>query len=320
MRAIANEKMIRDISNTRDFIYNYIDLKAELSQEFFIGAKMSDLIQLKRNNEIPHIMGILNITPDSFSDGGSWLEPETAVARAKIMKAEGAAILDVGGESTRPGGDAVSEKEELRRVIPVIKALKQELDLPVSIDTTKPEVARRAMEAGACMINDVHGLQGDPLLTEVAASTNASLCIMHNNRKINSSDDIMEQLFHFFEQSLSTAQKAGISPDKLVLDPGIGFAKSQPQNFSILNRLHELKQFGLPILLGCSRKSMIGALDDSTPDRRIGGTVATTLSGADQGVDIIRVHDIHENYQALRTYHSIQTGKMLPKRSRKDLQ
>lgn len=238
------------------------------------------------------IMGILNVTPDSFSDGGRYIEPELAVERARQMLEEGADILDVGGESTRPGFAAVPEEEELRRVIPVIRALKAAgIEAPISVDTYKAEVARQALEAGAHMMNDIWGLQKDPMMASVAAEYGCPIVLMHNRTEAvyaNFIQDVIGDLQNIVERALL----AGIREEQIILDPGIGFAKSYEQNLQLMNYLDRIVQIGFPVLLGTSRKSMIRTTLELPPDDVVEGTAATVALGIAQGCRIMRVHDV----------------------------
>ena len=253
------------------------------------------------------IMGILNITPDSFSDGGDYLSVENAVELAKKMEADGADIIDIGGESTRPGFTEISVKEELERVIPVIKALKKEINIPISIDTSKSEVASEAIKAGASIVNDIWGLKKDPNMAKTVAELKVPIIIMHNKENNIYEKDIMIEIAESLETSIKIGRSAGICDDYMVLDPGIGFGKNPDQNIEVMSRLEELKKLGFPILLGTSRKSMIGKiLNGIPPKERTAGTVATTVIGISKGVaDIVRVHDVKENLQAARITEAI---------------
>ncbi len=267
----------------------------------------------------PLIMGILNVTPDSFSDGGVWSDSETALAHVKEMISDGATIIDVGGESTRPGYTPVSIEEEIKRVIPIIEKIKplcNSKQIPISIDTSKSEVAEAAAKAGATFLNDINGLQKDSEIANIAAKYDMEVCIMHNRDTIDETVDIVEDIIQFFDRSIQIANQTGIDPNKIILDPGIGFGKTLNQNYIVLNQLSRLHSFQKPILLGCSRKSLIGKLDLSPADERVGGTVATTLWGLANGVQIFRVHDVHPNRQAVDLYQSIINQKATPSTSR----
>ncbi len=251
------------------------------------------------------IMGILNVTPDSFSDGGSYNSLEAAVQRALEMEAEGADIIDIGGESTRPGSSEISAREEQRRVIPIIAALRKKTNLPISIDTYKAKVAKAAIEAGATMVNDVWGLQKDANMAQVVARAQAPVVMMHNQLGTDYQEDIISAMQGFFEKSLEIASVAGISKHNLILDPGIGFGKTPEQNIEVMSRLKELKSFGLPLLLGTSRKSMIGHILDLPISERLEGTLATNVLGIAMGVDIIRVHDVEAHVRSARVTDAI---------------
>lgn len=252
-----------------------------------------------------YIMGILNVTPDSFSDGGKFNSLDIAIKHAKDMVKEGADIVDIGGESTRPGHSYVDAKEELRRIIPVIKKIKEEVNIPISVDTYKADVADAALELGVEMINDVWGLRRDKDMASVIAKHNAYVCIMHNQDGTDYDKDIMESIKEFLTDSISIGINAGIDKDKIVLDPGIGFGKTFEQNLEVLRRLNELNDLGYPILLGTSRKSVIGNVLNVEPKERLEGTIATTVLGIKDGVDIVRVHDIKENLKAAKMADAI---------------
>ncbi|MCL6610480.1 MAG: dihydropteroate synthase [Peptococcaceae bacterium] len=254
------------------------------------------------------VMGILNVTPDSFSDGGRFHDPGRAVEHALRMQEEGADIIDLGGESTRPGYRAVDAGEELRRILPVLTRLVRELDIPVSVDTTKASVAARAMEEGAHIINDQWALRGDPEMARVAARYGAPLIIMHNQHGTEYRD-LMGDMVEYFRGSLALAREAGISRDRIIIDPGIGFGKTVEQNLEVMRRLKELDCLGLPVLLGTSRKSMIGKTLDLPVDQRVEGTAATVALGIASGVDIVRVHDVREMVRVARmTDAMVRTG------------
>ncbi|MCL8384102.1 dihydropteroate synthase [Xanthobacter aminoxidans] len=252
------------------------------------------------------IMGILNVTPDSFSDGGRSAAPDDALANARRLVAEGAEILDVGGESTRPGHTPVAAEDEWARIAPVIPALVAEMGVPVSVDTYKAEVARRALEAGASIVNDVWGFTHDPDMAKVVADYDAAAVVMHNRAEVDESLDIVSEMLGFFERVLEIADRAGVKREKLVLDPGIGFGKSFPQNLAAIRRLPELRALGLPILLGTSRKSLIGKVIQTTPQERVPGTIASNVIAIMDGVEIIRVHDVAAHVQAARVAEAIR--------------
>lgn len=249
----------------------------------------------------PVVMGILNATPDSFSDGGDHLDLEAALNSAKTMIEDGASILDVGGESTRPGADKVSQPEEETRVLPLIKALAEaHPDTLISIDSYNAKTANAALNAGAHIINDVWGLQRDPELADVAANHTAPTIIMHWDTARNADKDIISEIKRYFDTSLTIAEKAGIARERIILDPGFGFAKTLAENYTILNRLDELSAIGLPLLIGTSRKSMIGKILDIEPKERLAGTIATNVLAYAKGGHIFRVHDVKENAHALK--------------------
>jgi dihydropteroate synthase len=252
-------------------------------------------------------MGILNVTPDSFSDGGHFLAPSAAIAHSQRMAAEGADILDVGAESTRPYGGAVkvAAAEEWLRLEPVLPAVAA-LGVPVSVDTMKAEVARAALDGGAAMINDVWGLQHDPDMAPLVAERSVPVIIMHNRDVADPAIDIMADISAFFSRSLEIAERAGIAREAIVLDPGIGFGKTPPQSMTAIARLAELKVFGLPILVGASRKRFIDAASPSPPDQRLGGSIASHLLAVENGAAIVRTHDVAETVQALRIAAAIR--------------
>lgn len=259
-----------------------------------IGGRDFDL-----ENEV-YIMGTLNVTPDSFSDGGRWIRPEAALRQAARMAAEGAAIIDIGGESTRPGHRPVDAAEEARRVLPVIEAVKRETGLPVSVDTYKHETARLALEAGADLINDVWGLKYDSgEMARVIAGSGAACCLMHNRREADYAD-FMPELISDLRGTLAAADTAGIGRERIILDPGVGFGKTYEQNLTVLHRLSELKELGCPVLLGASRKSVIGLTLGLPVEQRLEGTLATTAAGVLAGAAVIRAHDVRENLLAAK--------------------
>jgi len=237
------------------------------------------------------IMGILNVTPDSFSDGGKYNEIDRAVEHAKKLVADGADIIDVGGESTRPGAETVPLEEELRRVIPIVKALSEVIDVPISIDTYKAEVARQAIEAGAHIINDVWGAKGDPKMAEVAAYYNVPIILMHNRHNRDYENLISDMISDLFE-SISIVKKAGVKDENIILDPGIGFAKILEHNLEVMRNLECFTELGYPVLLGTSRKSFIGHVLDLPASERVEGTGATVCLGIAKGVQMVRVHDV----------------------------
>ena len=258
--------------------------------------------------ERTYIMGILNVTPDSFSDGGDFVDIEKAIMHAKQMVEEGADIIDIGGESTRPGSAEVDEQEELKRVVPVIERLAKEIDVPISIDTYKAAVAEKAIEAGAVIVNDVWGMQKDPRMPQVVAKYQVPVILMHNQLGTEYSRDILEEMCIFLRHSIDLGLQAGVKLENMVLDPGIGFGKTAEQNAVVMARLGELNDLGCPILLGTSRKSFIGKILDLQPKDRVEGTVATTVMGILQGADIVRVHDIKENLRAAKVTDAVVRG------------
>ena len=249
-------------------------------------------------NDQYYIMGILNVTPDSFSDGGRYNSMDKALFHAEEMIRDGADILDVGGESTRPGHILVPDTKEQERVLPVIEALRARFDVPISIDTYKSTTARMAIEAGADMVNDIWGLKRDHEMGAVIAETGAVCCLMHN-RKTEVYENLMEDIKEDMKESLWLAKTAGIKKEKIILDPGIGFGKTWEQNLKVMKHLEEFTALDFPVLLGTSRKSMIGRTLDLEVTQRLEGTIATTVWGAVKGCRIFRVHDVKENKRAL---------------------
>jgi dihydropteroate synthase len=249
----------------------------------------------------PIVMGILNVTPDSFSDGGQFIDPDVAIAHAQRMVAEGADVLDVGAESTRPYGGAVpvSLEEELRRLTPILPAVVA-LGIPVSIDTIKARAAAWAVERGATIVNDVWGLQRDLDMARVVAEHGVPVIIMHNRDAADPTIDIVTDVQIFFARSLDIAARAGIPHDRIVLDPGVGFGKTPEQSMAVIARLDAFKSFGLPLLVGASRKRFINTVMPSSPDQRLGGSIAAHLLAVRKGAAIVRVHDVAETVQALR--------------------
>ena len=259
----------------------------------------------------PSVMGILNVTPDSFSDGGRFVGREQALAQARQMVAEGAAIIDVGGESTRPGAEAVSTEQELARVVPLIETLAAELPVPVSVDTSKPEVMRAAVAAGAGLINDVYALR-QPGALEAAAEAQVPVCLMHMQgeprtmQQAPQYDDVVRDVASFLAERVDACVQAGIPRARLLLDPGFGFGKNLAQNLSLLRHLPQLRAMGLPLLVGMSRKSMIGAILDAPVTERLHGSVAAATLSAWLGVAVIRVHDVAATVQALKVVAAVQ--------------
>ncbi|MEN3290024.1 MAG: dihydropteroate synthase [Bradyrhizobium sp.] len=258
----------------------------------------------------PAVMGVLNVTPDSFSDGGRFIAPEAALVQARRMIADGADIIDIGAESTRPyiGAEAVSAEQELARLRPVLADVIA-LGVPVSIDSMKAEVVRFALDQGARIANDVWGLHRDPEMAALVAERDVPVIVMHNRDNADPAIDIMADVLGFFTRSLDIAAQAGITKGNIVLDPGIGFGKTPAQSMSVLARLDELKRFGLPILVGASRKRFINSVVPSEPQQRLGGSIAAHLIAAQRGADIIRAHDVAETVQALRVATAIEAQK-----------
>ena len=245
-----------------------------------------------------YIMGILNVTPDSFSDGGRYDSIDEAFKHARQMVMDGADLIDIGGESTRPGHVPVSDEEEIKRIVPVIEMIKRHLDVPISVDTYKPAVAKAAIEAGADMINDIWGLKKDPEMAKIIAETGVTCCLMHN-REAADYEDLIPDCIADLKETLRIAEDAGIDRDKIVLDPGIGFGKTYEQNLLVLKHLNEFHALGYPLLLGTSRKSVIGLTLDLPTDERLEGTLATTVMGVMARMSFVRVHDLVANERAI---------------------
>jgi dihydropteroate synthase len=256
------------------------------------------------------LMGVVNVTPDSFSDGGLYLDPEAAVAHGEQLVRDGAEILDVGGESTRPGAEPVAEEEELRRVIPVVQGLAN-AHARISVDTSKAAVAAAALDAGAEIVNDVTALRGDPDMAGLCAERGATVVLMHmlgEPRTMQDDpryDDVVAEVKEFLGERLEAALAAGIDERRVWLDPGIGFGKTAAHNLDLLRRLGELRELGRPLVVGTSRKSFIGKVDGSPTGRRLGGTIASSLLAAAEGADVLRVHDVAEVRQALQVAAAI---------------
>jgi dihydropteroate synthase len=254
-------------------------------------------------------MGVLNVTPDSFSDGGKFIAPERALIQARRMIAEGADLIDIGAESTRPyGAEPVSADEELKRLQPVLTEIVA-LGIPVSIDSMKSAVVAWALDAGAGIVNDVWGLQRDPAMAGLLAAHHCPVIVMHNRDHVDADIDIMKDIAAFFARSLDIAARVGISPGNIVLDPGIGFGKTSEQSLTALARLEELNAFGLPLLVGASRKRFISSIVPSEPQQRLGGSIAAHLMAAKAGARIIRTHDVSETVQALRVAAAIEAKR-----------
>jgi dihydropteroate synthase len=265
----------------------------------------------------PCILGIVNVTPDSFSDGGRFLAPEDALAQGLRLVREGAALVDIGGESTRPGSDAVTVNEELRRVLPVVEALAESVGVPISVDTTKAEVARRSLLAGASLINDVTALRGDAAMVEVVAEAGCPVCLMHMQGEPKTMqddphyDDVVDDVLRFLEERMAFALAHGVREEQILLDPGIGFGKTVEHNLTLLRHLDRLVGLGRPVVLGASRKRFLGAVLGTEPGQRVIGTVATTVVGLLAGVHVFRVHDVKPNFEALRVGLAIIEGPAL---------
>ena len=270
------------------------------------GPAASAVLPTLLSRPYPAVMGILNVTPDSFSDGGRFVAPEQALTQARRLVAEGADIIDIGAESTRPyGSQPVTADDELARLKPVLAEVIA-LGVPVSIDSMKSEVVAWALDQGAVIANDVWGLQRDPDMAPVVAARGAPVIVMHNRESADPSIDIMRDITAFFERSLEIAARAGIASDRIVLDPGIGFGKTPEQSMIALARLSELDAFRLPVLVGASRKRFISTVVPSEPQQRIGGSLAAHLIAARSGARIIRAHDVAETVQALRVAAAIE--------------
>lgn len=254
-----------------------------------------------------YVMGILNLTPDSFSDGGKWLEKDKALYRVAEMLDEGMDILDIGGESTRPGHVAISGEEEIARVVPVIEAIKGHFDVPISLDTYKTEVAEAGIKAGVDMINDIWGLKKDPAMAQLIAESGVACCLMHN-RKEAEYTDLLPDMVADLQESVALALEAGISKDKIILDPGIGFGKAYVDNLQVLGAMDTFRQLGYPLLLGASRKSVIGLTLDLPVEERLEGTLVTTVMAVLNGYAFVRVHDIKENVRTIRMAEAIREG------------
>ena len=273
------------------------------------NAAMHQLLWSLLSARLPAVMGVLNITPDSFSDGGAFLAPDAALAQARRMIADGAAVLDIGAESTRPyGSTPISAEDEMRRLQPILSKVVA-LGTPVSIDSMKAGVTAWALDQGAQIANDVWGLQRDPDMARVVAERGVPIVIMHNRDAADVGIDIVADMLAFFARSLAIAAKAGIPDANIILDPGIGFGKTPQQSMIALARLQNLKTFGLPILVGASRKKFIDSVSPAPPQQRIGGSLAAHLLAARHGARIIRAHDVAETVQALRVQAAIEDAR-----------
>lgn len=251
-----------------------------------------------------YVMGILNVTPDSFSDGGKWNSLDAALKHTEEMIAQGADIIDIGGESTRPGHQQISEAEEIERVVPVIEAVRSRFDIPISVDTYKSKVARPAIEAGADLLNDIWGLKYDPEMAKLVAETKVACCLMHNREQADY-QDFMKEFLQDLGESIKIAEEAGIAEDKIILDPGVGFGKTYELNLEVIREISQMHQYGYPILLGTSNKSMIGNALDLPTEERLEGTLATTAFGVLHGCAFVRVHRIRENKRVIRMIEAI---------------
>lgn len=254
-----------------------------------------------------YVMGILNVTPDSFSDGGRYNNIDVAIKHTKKMIDEGASIIDVGGESTRPRYQKITDEEEIERVVPIIEAINDRFDIPISIDTYKSKVAKEALNAGACLVNDIWGLKYDNKMSEIIKQYNVSCCIMHNTENLmckNVVDDIINELL----ESINIAKEAGISDEKIIIDPGIGFGKSYEANLSILKNIDRFHSLKYPLLIGCSKKSVIGNTLNLPVNERLEGTLATSVIAVMSGCSFLRVHDVKENIRAIKMAEAIKNG------------
>jgi dihydropteroate synthase len=251
-----------------------------------------------------YIMGILNVTPDSFSDGGKYTTMDAALKHTEQMLSEGADIIDIGGESTRPGHTLISDEEEIHRVVPVIEAVKKHFDVPISVDTYKSAVAEAAVSAGADLVNDIWGLKYDDKLADVIARTKVACCLMHN-RKAPDYTAFMPDCLEDLRETIALAKAAGIADNKIILDPGVGFGKTYEHNLMVMKHLDEFNALGYPVLLGTSRKSLIGLTLDLPADQRVEGTLVTTVLGVMAGMSFVRVHDVEANRRAIRMTEAI---------------
>ena len=273
---------------------------------------MTGPLRLASDLATPCVMGVLNVTPDSFSDGGLFVHPEAAVRQGVAMAAEGAAIVDVGGESTRPGSDPVSVEQEIDRVVPIVEALRGKVAARISVDTSKAEVARRALAAGAAIVNDVTALRDDPARAGVVADAGCPVCLMHmlGAPKTMQDDprygDVVDEVLRFLEERLAFAVAHGVAEEQVLLDPGIGFGKTLEHNLLLLRHIERFVALGRPVVLGASRKRFLGAILDAEPQDRLFGTVATTVMGALAGAAVFRVHDVRPNVEALRVTEAVR--------------
>ena len=273
---------------------------------------MTGPLRLASDLAFPCVMGVLNVTPDSFSDGGMFVHPEAALRQGVAMAGDGAAIVDIGGESTRPGSDPVTVEQELGRVVPIVEALSGRVAARISVDTSKAEVARRALAAGAEIVNDVSALRVDPGMVEVVAEAACPVCLMHmlGAPKTMQADpryeNVVDEVLRFLEERLAFAVAAGVREEQVLLDPGIGFGKTLEHNLLLLRHLDRFTVLGRPVVLGTSRKRFLGAILDAEPQDRLIGTVATTVMGALAGAAVFRVHDVRPNVEALRVTEAVR--------------
>ena len=262
----------------------------------------------------PCIMGVVNVTPDSFSDGGRFFAADDALAQGLALVREGAALVDIGGESTRPGSDPVAEDEELRRVLPVVEALAGRVGVPISVDTMKADVARRAFLAGASLVNDVSALRADAAMAEVVAEAGCPVCLMHMSGQPKTMqddphyDDVVDDVLRFLEERMAFAVSRGVREEQILLDPGLGFGKTVEHNLTLLRHLDRVVSLGRPVVLGASRKRFLGVILGAEPGQRVSGTVATTVVGLLAGAHVFRVHDVKPNFEALRVGLAVLEG------------
>ena len=268
--------------------------------------------------QFPAIMGVVNVTPDSFSDGGRFFAADDALSQALTLVREGAAIVDIGGESTRPGSELVPLDEELRRVLPVVEALAGRVGVPISVDTMKAEVARRTLAAGAALVNDVSALRNDDAMVDVVVETGCPVCLMHMQGMPKTMqddpryDDVVDEVLRFLEERMAFALARGVREDQIMVDPGIGFGKTVAHNLALLDGLGRFAALGRPVLLGASRKRFLGAILGAEPAGRAVGTVATTVIGYLAGAHVFRVHDVRPNFEALRVALAVREGVVAP--------
>lgn len=270
-----------------------------------IGNKVFDFTK-----DHTYVMGILNVTPDSFSDGGKYDQLDRALFHAQEMIDDGADIIDVGGESTRPGYTMISDEEEIERTVPVVEALKERFDIPISIDTYKSKVAKANIKAGADLVNDIWGMKYDKDMAKLVADTKVACCLMHN-RDEASYKHFMKEMIKDIKESVKIAKEAGVKNKRIILDPGVGFGKTYDNNLEAIRCLKDLEELGYPVLLGTSRKSVIGLSLDLPSDQRMEGTLATTVMGVMQGVAFVRVHDVKENKRAIMMTEAVLGRKDL---------